>query len=164
MIRSVAVIGAGTAGREFARRCAEAGFAVTLEDVMPEKLRRAQDSFGAFPVRYASTVEEAVHDADIAVDFVPDELESKLEIFSLLDRMCPPRTLLLTPTYALSVTDLASCTYRREKCFGLRDTTLVRSAWSTDAFTQDVEAFLRGVGEVDAVVVDDSMPMLTKNV
>ena len=28
------------------------------------------------------TVEDAVRDADLAVDFVPDELESKLEIFS----------------------------------------------------------------------------------
>jgi 3-hydroxybutyryl-CoA dehydrogenase len=124
-IQTVAVIGAGTAGRAFALRCAAAGFDVVLEDVMPEKLRRAQDDYAALAItagslRYALTVEDAVHCADIAIDFVPDELESKLEIFSLLDRMAPPRTILCTPTRTLSITDLASCTYRPTLCIGLQ--------------------------------------------
>src|ERR1700678_3240395 len=130
-MRTIAVIGAGAAGRAFALRCARAGFAVALEDVMPEKLRRAQDEYaelkpeGEGSLRYALTVEDAVKDADIAIDFVPDELESKLEIFSLLDRMAPPRTVLCTPTNALSITDLASCTYRPERCVGLRGASLL---------------------------------------
>lgn len=122
----IAVIGAGVAGRQFALRCVRSGFAVALEDVMPEKLRRAQDLYGetanrtAGLLRFATEVEDAVADADIAIDFVPDELESKLEIFSLLDRMAPPRTILLTPTDVLSISDLASCTYRAERCVGVR--------------------------------------------
>ena len=43
-------------------------------------------------------MEDAVREADVAVDFVPDELESKLEIFSMIDRMAPPKTLLCTPS------------------------------------------------------------------
>ena len=66
-----------------------------------------------------TTVEDAVRDADIAIDFVPDELESKLEIFSMIDRMAPPKTILLTPSNALSIADLASCTYRPRRCFAL---------------------------------------------
>src|SRR5580658_9314352 len=122
----IAVIGAGAAGRAFALRCARAGFAVALEDVMPEKLRRAQDEYAELKperggsLRYALTVEDAVRDADLAIDFVPDELESKLEIFSMLDRMAPPRTILCTPSTALSIADLASCTYRPQLCFALR--------------------------------------------
>jgi 3-hydroxybutyryl-CoA dehydrogenase len=128
-VRRLAVIGAGTAGRMFALRCAGAGFEVVLEDVMPARLRRAQDEYAeaaeaagsrAGSLRYALTVEDAVHDADLAIDFVPDELESKLEIFSLLDRMAPPRTILCTPTQVLGITDLASCTYRASRCVGLR--------------------------------------------
>ncbi len=61
-----------------------------------------------------------MRDADLAIDFVPDELESKLEIFSMLDRMAPPRTILCTPTSTLSIADLASCTYRPQLCFALR--------------------------------------------
>ncbi len=71
------------------------------------------------PVVFVSTIEEAVREADLAIDCVPDELESKLEIFWLLDRMAPPRTVLATPTTRLSIADLASCTYRAEKCVAI---------------------------------------------
>src|ERR1700722_18206901 len=126
-IRTVAIIGAGMAGRSFALACAGAGFHVVLEDVMPANLRRAQEDFAELRVRgvagslaLASTVEDAVRTADIAVDFVPDELESKLEIFSMIDRMAPPKTILCTPSEVLNITDLASCVYRPELCVALR--------------------------------------------
>jgi 3-hydroxybutyryl-CoA dehydrogenase len=173
VVRTVAVIGAGAAGRAFALRCAGAGFAVALEDVMPEKLRRAQDDYsslaGEGSLRVATTVEDAVHDADLAIDFVPDELESKLEIFSLLDRMAPPRTILCTPTQTLSITDLASCTYRPEICVGLRSGNLIagpvevlRSRFASAAALESVAAMLARLGLASSVV-DDTEPMLVKN-
>ena len=144
-IERIAVIGAGRLGRDFALACVAAGYAVTLEDVMPEKLRRAQDAYASLEaagsLRVALTVEDAVRDADLAVDFVPDELESKLEIFCLLDRMSPPRTIICSPTSALSIGDLASCTYRAEKCVGVRGETLVSgSVVFTQSKTVDVTA------------------------
>jgi len=63
-------------------------------------------------VAFVSTIEDAVRDADLVIDCVPDELESKLEILWLLDRMAPPRTVLATPTTRQSIADLANCTYR----------------------------------------------------
>ena len=45
VIRTIAVIGAGTAGRSFALAAACAGFHVVLEDVMPANLRRAEADF-----------------------------------------------------------------------------------------------------------------------
>jgi 3-hydroxybutyryl-CoA dehydrogenase len=174
-ISSIAVIGAGTAGRAFSLACARAGYRVVLEDVMPEKLRRAQDEYSAVvgefagSLRYAMTVEEAVETADIAIDFVPDELESKLEIFSLLDRMAPPRTILCTPTNALSITDLASCTYRSERCVGVRgsslldsDVELMRSKFLSDDVEAAVLALWKRLGLVINVVADIE-PMLVKN-
>jgi len=174
-MRAIAVIGAGAAGRAFAMRCALAGFAVALEDVMPEKLRRAQDEYaelkpvGEGTLRYALTVEDAVKDADLAIDFVPDELESKLEIFSLLDRMAPPRTILCTPTMALSITDLASCTYRAERCVALRTMTaesveVVQSRFAAADAIEAVAAMLRTMGMHASVVEDLLEPMLMKNV
>ncbi len=124
-IRQVAVIGAGAggavAGAALAARCVQAGFRTVLEDILPGNLRRAAAEIDPrFSPRYATGIEDAVRDADLVIDTVPDELESKLEILSLLDRMAPPHTLFATPTEALSIRDLASCTYRPGQCFGLR--------------------------------------------
>jgi 3-hydroxybutyryl-CoA dehydrogenase len=105
---------------------ARAGYRVFLEDVMPGNLRRARESIGlelsieALPaVDFVSTIEDAVREADLVIDCVPDELESKLEILWLLDRMAPPRTVFATPTTNLSIADLASCTNRPEKCIAI---------------------------------------------
>lgn len=123
---TVAIIGAGPLGRWLALSAARAGFSVLLEDVMPANLHHAQEALRAelgpeaLPnVRFVSTVEDAVREADLAIDCVPDELESKLEIFWLIDRMAPPRTVLATPTTRLSIGDLANCTYRPDKCVAI---------------------------------------------
>ena len=122
----VAIIGAGPLGRWLALAAARTGFAVLMEDVMPANLHHAEEFLrlqlgpSALPmVKFAASIEEAVREADLAIDCVPDELESKLEIFCLLDRMAPPRTILMTPTTRLSIADLASCTYRADKCVAL---------------------------------------------
>ncbi|QHN03101.1 3-hydroxyacyl-CoA dehydrogenase [Granulicella sp. WH15] len=169
---TVAVIGAGSAGRSFALRAAQAGFRVILEDVMPAKLRDAAAEFLQLgtAVELALTVEDAVQNADIAVDFVPDELESKLEIFSLLDRMAPPRTILLTPSEVLSVTDLASCTYRADRCVMVRglvaasDTVRLLHPRKAAAHTVDLASeLLVRIGRKVAVELDPDLPMLMKN-
>jgi 3-hydroxybutyryl-CoA dehydrogenase len=139
---TVAIIGAGPLGRWLALQAARGGFRVLLEDVMPSNLHHAQEwlreelsserllrqltgpeeAMGqphSLGVAFVSTIEDAVREADLAIDCVPDELESKLEIFCLLDRMAPPRTVLVTPTTRLSIADLASCTYRPDKCVAI---------------------------------------------
>jgi 3-hydroxybutyryl-CoA dehydrogenase len=146
---------------------------------MPSNLRRAQDEYAELAgavdtgsIRYALTVEDAVHSADIAIDFVPDELESKLEIFSLLDRMAPPRTILCTPTRTLSLTDLASCTYRPGLCVGLRGPVnnhlegpleVIRSKFSNAFALLEVSVFLTCLGIPFQLVDDVEEPMLVKN-
>ena len=119
----VAIIGAGPLGRWLALAAARGGYCVFLEDVMPANLHHAREALrrelsqAALPaVTFVSTIEDAVRDADLVIDCVPDELESKLEIFCLLDRMAPPRTILATPSTRLSIADLAACTYRADKC------------------------------------------------
>ncbi|HEY4010943.1 MAG TPA: 3-hydroxyacyl-CoA dehydrogenase NAD-binding domain-containing protein [Acidobacteriaceae bacterium] len=163
-LRRIAVIGAGTAGRDLALRSVRAGFQVTLEDVMPSRLRSAQQSFATDPasrlLRLAATVEDAVRDADLAIDFVPDELESKLEIFSMLDRMAPPHTILCTPTRALSIADLASCTYRPQLCFGVRfegtDAELVRTHRSSPDALSATGRWLTAMNFSVSIAVDAS--------
>lgn len=181
-IHTVAVIGAGTAGRSFALACAGAGFHVVLEDVMPANLRRAEADFADLRLRtvagrleLALTVEDAVRTADIAVDFVPDELESKLEIFSMIDRMAPPKTILCTPSEALSISDLASCVYRPTRCVALRGglvqaisgtKTTVRVVYPAVVATETLFAvgeLLRSLGIETQTELDPDVPMLVKN-
>jgi 3-hydroxybutyryl-CoA dehydrogenase len=127
---TVAIIGAGPLGRRLALDAARAGMRVLLEDVMPATLHHAQEyirqelspaalSGEASGVGFVSSVEDAVREADLVIDCVPDELESKLAILWLLDRMSPPRTVIATPTTRLSISDLAGCTYRPEKCIAI---------------------------------------------
>lgn len=181
-IRTVAVIGAGVAGRGFALACAAAGFHVVLEDVMPANLRKAEADYAdltrrgtAGRLELALTVEDAVREADVAVDFVPDELESKLEIFSMIDRMAPPKTILCTPSYALSITDLASCVYRPERCVAVRgelvcagsgvrpDVRLLHPAAAAESTLKAMVGFLRSVGIEARQELDPDVPALMKN-
>ena len=181
-IRTVAIIGAGLAGRSFALACAGAGFHVVLEDVMPANLRRAEAEYAdltqrgdAGRLKLALTVEDAVREADVAVDFVPDELESKLEIFSMIDRMAPPKTILCTPSYALSITDLASCVYRPERCVAVRGNMvrgdaavapvvrLLYPAAAAESTLTAVGNFLGALGVEVQREVDPDVPVLMKN-
>ena len=132
---TVAIIGAGPLGRWLALSAARAGYRVLLEDVMPSNLHHAREAVrrelgqewsqeapgreSGGQVAFVSTIEDAVREADLAIDCVPDELESKLEILWLMDRMAPPQTVFATPTTQLEIADLAACTYRAEKCMAI---------------------------------------------
>lgn len=144
---------------------------------MPANLRRAEADFadltgqmGAGSVAFVLTVEDAVLNADIAVDFVPDELESKLEIFCLIDRMAPPKTILCTPSQALSITDLASCTYRGERCVAVRGELgtggaikVLHPEYALPEVLRRVRELFEGL-QFDVVTESDpEMPMLMKN-
>jgi 3-hydroxybutyryl-CoA dehydrogenase len=126
-IRTVAVIGAGVSGRAIACAAALCGYRIILEDILPSSLRMADAEMRVVlpasalaRIEYASTVEEAARQADLVIEAVPDELESKLEIFVLLDKICRPQTILALNSSTVSVEDVASVTYRPQKCIGIR--------------------------------------------
>lgn len=139
-IRTIAVIGAGAIGRGIAHASALGGYRTILEDILPGSLRAAAaemreylskvtelgtvskpDADSAFQrLEYASTVEHAAREADLVIEAVPEEMESKIEIFTLLDKICKPATILASNTSLLSVTEIASVTYRAKKILGMR--------------------------------------------
>jgi 3-hydroxybutyryl-CoA dehydrogenase len=137
---AVAVIGAGMMGRRIAHLAALSGYRTIVEDLLPSSLRKAEHEFrisldeaigsgrvsaadapSAFRrLEYAGSVEEAARQADLVIEAVPEELESKSEILILLDKICRPATILVTSARTLSVTQLANVTYRADKCVGMR--------------------------------------------
>jgi 3-hydroxybutyryl-CoA dehydrogenase len=139
-IGTIAVIGAGATGCSIAYATALGGFRTILEDILPASLRRAESEIqktlqsamaqGRFSketaetalgrIEYASTVEQAAREADLAIECVPDEMESKLEIFTLLDRVCRPGTILASTSSSLTISEMASITFRAQQCVGLR--------------------------------------------
>jgi len=138
-IKTVAVIGAGTMGRGIAHAAALGGYRTILEDLLPNALRKAEieiranldkgvelgkinlaDANAAFSrIEYAGSVDEAAREADLVIEAVPEEMESKIEIFTLLDKICRPATILASNTSSLSITEIASVTYRAKRCVGM---------------------------------------------
>src|SRR3954464_7679407 len=138
-VRTISVIGAGIMGRGIAHAAALGGYRTILEDIQPASLRKAEgeiranldkavelgkvtkaDADAAFGrIEYAGSVEEAARAADLVIEAVPEELESKIEIFTLLDKICAPKTILASNTSSLSVTEIASVTYRAKRCVGM---------------------------------------------
>jgi len=139
-VRTVAVIGAGIMGRGIAHVAALGGYRTILEDILPAALRRAESEIrsnlnkavelGKVPapeaeaamgrMEFAQSVEEAARQADLVIEAVPEEWESKIEIFTLLDKLCKPDTIFASNTYSLSVTEIASVTYREPRILGVR--------------------------------------------
>jgi 3-hydroxybutyryl-CoA dehydrogenase len=125
---TIAVIGAGKVGRELARRAAVAGFRVVLEDLIPTSLEyarqeirqtlndavasgdleqvRADEAFAR--VDCASSIEDAARRAHIVMETGPDEPESKLEMFCLLDRICLPNTTIVSNCHTLDLSDTSA--------------------------------------------------------
>jgi len=124
----IAVIGAGKVGRELARRAAVAGYRVVLEDLIPTSLDSAwreirqtlNDEVAAARLQQpeadqalariecVTRIEDAARRARIVMETGPDEQESKLEMFCLLDRICLPGTVIVSNCHALDLSDTAA--------------------------------------------------------
>lgn len=126
--QTLAVIGAGRVGRSLARRAVMAGYRVVLEDLFPTTLAAAQQEIrntldaavaaGEMTAAEAdeayqriecvTTIEDAARRAHIILETGPDEFESKLEMFCLLDRFALPGTVIVSNCRQLELSDTAA--------------------------------------------------------
>jgi 3-hydroxybutyryl-CoA dehydrogenase len=191
-IKTVAVIGAGIMGRGIAHAAALGGYRTILEDVLPASLRKAESEIrgdlekavelGKVPrsdadaalarIEFAGSVEDAARPADLVIEAVPEEIESKIEIFTLLDKICPPATILASNTSSLSITEIASVTYRPKQCLGMhffnpvhkmKLLEVVRALETDDATLSAAVEVGRRMGK-EVVVVKESPGFITSRI
>jgi 3-hydroxybutyryl-CoA dehydrogenase len=134
-IKTIAVIGAAEVGREFALAALVAGYRVILEDVSEKRLAEAvdwiarQNSDLGPRIVLAPTVEEAVREADLIFEAVADEMEMKIEMFTIFDKFAKPNAIFAGSSSSILVADLAAVTFCPERCIGMR---LVPAAGQAD--------------------------------
>jgi len=134
----VAVIGGGTMGNGIAHVCAQCGHDVTLIDVSADCLTRAlgtidknlgrlvkkekisEEDKAATLGRIATSESlDAAADADLAIEAVFENFEVKKGIFETLDEVCKADAILASNTSSISITKIAACTKRPERCIGM---------------------------------------------
>ena len=125
-IKRIAVIGAGTMGGGIAVSLLQAGLQVELCDPSPDALGRAAKRAASRAgeeagqrLRTHSSLREAVEEADLVIEAVPEQLELKRDIFTRLDEHAPAHALLASNTSELSITVLAGATKRPEQVIGM---------------------------------------------
>ncbi len=138
-VKTIAVVGAGTMGRGIAYTAALGGFQTILQDVndsvvakaaawireaLDEGVKRGKvgdalrDATMA-RVRTSCSVKEAVRDAELVIEAVPEEREMKLELFKVFDEFGRPNAVFASNTSSLSISGFTNTLIARERCIGM---------------------------------------------
>lgn len=138
-IETIAVIGAGDRGREIVGAALLAGYRTILEDVSDGRLALAAawiadtgkvEAEARSRLVLRSAIEEAVREADLIVEAVAEEVEMKIEMFTIFDKFAKPGAIFATSSASISIAELAAATFCPERCIGMR---FVREAGRADA-------------------------------
>lgn len=137
-IKKVFVCGAGTMGHGIAQVCAQIGLDVVLQDVTIElaqkgknmvernltravekgKLSEAEKNKTLSLIEPTDDINKA-KDADIVIEAVVENIAVKKDVFSKLDKICKPETILASNTSSQSITEIAAATNRPDKVIGM---------------------------------------------
>ena len=139
-ILTIAIVGASDTGRSVAYSAALAGYHTFLEDISPAALelgidwisQRLSEAFALGKIDAtardaalanlgtASSAEDASREADLIIEAVTDEMEMKIELFTIFDKFAKPGAIFASTTNSLSITELAAVTFCPERCIGMR--------------------------------------------
>lgn len=189
MAKKLAVIGAGLMGSGIAQVSAQAGWDVVLRDVTDEALKRGTDGIKASYDKFVSkgkleaaaaeqalaritttTDLDAAADADIVVEAVFEDIETKQGIFRTLDGLVRDETVLASNTSAIPITKIAAATKRPERVVGahffspvpmMQLCELVRGHKTSDETLAKTREFAEGIGKTCIVVNRDVAGFVT---
>ena len=138
-VRTVAVIGAGTMGAGIAQICAQSGWHTRIFDAFPKSLENGVAKIYSFwekGIEKGKTTEEeknewgqnlmpcyeiseALKDADLVIEAVPEIMELKKKIFLEIEKMAPEYAILATNTSSLPISEIANVTNCPERIIGM---------------------------------------------
>jgi 3-hydroxybutyryl-CoA dehydrogenase len=139
-ITTIAIVGTTNLGLRIAHAALIAGYRTILEDVSTAALERgiewiakalgedaaagriasaARDAALA-NLSTANSAEDAAREADLIIETVADEMEMKIELFTIFDKFAKPGAIFASSTTLFSVSDLADVTFCPERCIGMR--------------------------------------------
>ncbi len=136
-ITKIFVVGAGTMGSGIAQVAATSGYSVTLMDIAPGALERAQqtiarsvekltskDLITSDQVEAALNIEmsnsfDKIAAADLVIEAATEETALKFKIFAEIDELAKPGAILGSNTSSISITKLAAQTKRPEAVIGM---------------------------------------------
>jgi 3-hydroxybutyryl-CoA dehydrogenase len=184
-VKKVTVIGAGLMGHGIAQVSAQvAKFEVNLVDVKQEFIDKGmtmvRDSLQRFLKNGLITedqvketlermhptlnLKEAVADADLIIEAIPENLKLKRDLFSEIDQASKPEAIFASNTSSISITELASSTNRPEKFCGMhffnppqlmKLVEIVRGAKTSDETVNTVFEVAKKMGKEPIVVKKD---------
>lgn len=173
----ITVAGSGVLGSQIAYQSAFKGFNVTIYDINDEALKNAQDritklkplyqqDLGATQeevdaayarLSFKSDLSEAVANADLVIEAIPEVVKIKTEFYTNLGKVAPAKTIFATNSSTLLPSQFAEATGRPEKFLALHfantiwknNTAEIMKHPGTDmnAFDEVVE-FARAIGMV----------------
>ncbi|XRQ09795.1 3-hydroxyacyl-CoA dehydrogenase [Actinomadura welshii] len=138
-VRTIRVIGAGVMGRGIAQVAAAGGVTVEIADVRLEAVTDAVTSVSGMYDRLVAkgrmTADDAAaakerlrlvgepltpfQECDLVIEAVREDMETKRELFSALEKVCPEHTVLVTNTSSLPVTAIAAALQDPSRVAGL---------------------------------------------
>lgn len=188
-VKTIAVIGAGTMGRGIAYAAAYGGYNTVLEDVSPHVVEEGivwiRNAFEEEVVRgrvearardhalslisTAGDVKDAIRDAELIIEAVAEELEMKVELFTIFDKFAKTGAIFASSTSSLSIADFSDVTVYRERCIGLRFfnpvpktkiVELVRTPYTSDETIAACREVARRMGK-EAALVNEAPSVIT---
>jgi len=183
-VRKIAVLGAGLMGHGICQVAAQAGYQVRLRDIKQEFLDKGmsmiQRSLSKFQSKGVLTeqqvqetlsrihptldLKEAVADADLVIEAVPEIVEIKKETFREVDSYTPQHTIIASNTSSISITELGSATNRPEKVCGMhffnppqlmKLVEIIKGAKTSDETIQTVMEVAQKMGKETVLVKKD---------
>jgi 3-hydroxybutyryl-CoA dehydrogenase len=190
-IATVGVVGAGQMGNGIAHVAAAAGLRVVLVDVEEGLLQKAratiarnlereiakgkrgaEEAPAALARLELSTDRSRLAPADIVIEAIIENEQTKKDLFAALDALLPVRSILASNTSSISITRLAAATKRPDRVIGMHFMNpvpvmslveIIRGMATSDETAQTIDALARRLGKTP-IVCNDSPGFVSNRV